>query len=144
MIQITNHGPLVRSSNFWGSDLERAGKLFVSINAGTIRILLPRKMHPHVNEMRRAKYCILSRGPWPEMQKKEGIEILFEDNLDAPFVLHLTPESFDLLPAEPPTGQDWILTVWVLKEDAPHKALERPCFYRRVPEIPWMKEWNYE
>ena len=37
----TNHGPLILSSTFWGSEYDQTGKLFVSVNAGAIRLLVP-------------------------------------------------------------------------------------------------------
>jgi hypothetical protein len=70
------------------------------------------------------------------------VEILFDDGTDSPFALHLSPESFDLLPAEPPAGREWVLTVWELQQGTPQRALERPCHWRRVPRIPWLKPWG--
>ena len=44
MIQITNHGPLILSSNYWDSDLARAGKVWCSVNAGAVRPGFPFSM----------------------------------------------------------------------------------------------------
>lgn len=139
MIVTDNHGPLIVSSTFWGSEYEQAGKLFVSVNAGAIRVMVPAGLREAINEWRGAKYAILSRGPWPAQGLQEAVEILWEDGSDNPYALHLSPESFDLLPAEPPTGRDWIISAWDLKKGKPHKALERACHWRRVPKIPWLK-----
>lgn len=139
VIVTSNHGSLITASTFWGSEYDRASKLFISCNAGAIRIMLPSQHRTLVNEMRGSKYAICSRGPWPEMRAAEAVELLFEDGSDSPFCLHLTAESFDLLPAEPEAGREWTLTVWTDDKGKPHKALERPCHWRRVPKIPCLK-----
>ena len=142
MIQITNHGPLITSTNYWDSELASAGKLYVSVNAGAIRVLLPPRLYGGLADMRAAPECVLSRGPWPERHEQEGIEIMWDDGSDSPYALHLAPASFDLLPAEPDAGREWLLTVWTAKDGKPHKSLERKCHWRRVPRIPWLKPWS--
>jgi hypothetical protein len=138
-ITTENHGPLIVASSYWGSDVEAAGKLWASCNAGAIRLMLPRSARELIQEMRTGKTVILSRGPWPEQRLAEAVEIMFDDGSDNPYCLHLSPESFDLLPAEPPADQGWVLSVWDFKKGKPHKALERPCHWRRVPRLPWLK-----
>lgn len=139
IIETTNHGPLVVSSTYWGSEYDRAGKLYCSVNAGAIRVLLPGSLRRLIDECRGAEYAILSRGPWPEQGLADAVEILWEDHSDSPFALHLSPESFDLLPAEPDPGQEWVIHLWDLKKGRPHLALQRRCHWRRVPRIPWLK-----
>lgn len=142
LLQIINHGPLITSSNFWESDLAAAGKLFVSVNAGAIRILLPPARYPCLIDMRTSQYCVLSRGPWPAEGLPEAVEILWEDGSEAPFCLHLSPESFDMLPGQPETGREWVCSTWCLKDGRPHLALQRICHWRRVPKLPWLKPWG--
>lgn len=140
MIEIHNHGPLITSANYWSSHLAREGKLWCSVNAGAIRILLPPGRYGDLVDMRAAKYCVLSRGPWfPHTM--DGIEIMWEDESQSPYALHLTPESFDLLPGEPEAGREWTLSVWTPKDGKPHKALERICHWRRVDKIPCLRAW---
>jgi hypothetical protein len=142
LIEVSNHGPLLTATNFWESPLAERGLIFCSVNAGAIRVLLPPARYGDLNDMRPARYCILTRGPWPEQGKAEGIEIMWEDGTDAPYALHLTPESFDLLPAEPEPGREWVLTAWTAKDGRPHKSLERVCHWRRAARIPWLKPWE--
>jgi len=142
IIHVTNHGPLITVTNFWESPLAERGLLFCSVNAGAIRILLPRSRYADLEEMRTGEYCILSRGPWPQEQKPEGIEIMWEDRSDSPYALHLDAESFDLLPGEPQAGREWVLSVWTQKDGAPHKAMDRICHWRRVPRLPWLRPWD--
>jgi len=139
LIEVTNHGPLITATNFWESPLAERGLLFCSVNAGAIRVLLPRSRYADLNDMRTAEYCVLSRGPWAG---KDGIEIMWEDHSDSPYVLQLTPESFDLLPGEPESGREWVLSVWSNKDGRPHKAMDRICHWRRVAKIPWLKPWE--
>lgn len=139
MIETVNHGALIVSSTYWGSEMERAGKRYCSVNAGAIRLLMPASLRAEVEEMRTSKQVILSRGPWPANGLPEAVELLFDDGSDSPFVIHLSPESFDLLPAKPAAGREWVLSVWDRKKGRAHKALERPCHWRRVPVIPWLK-----
>jgi hypothetical protein len=140
-IRVTNHGPLLLSSNYWESELAAAGKLFVSVNAGAIRILLPPQLYGDLADMRSAPECVLSRGPWPAERQREAVEIMWDDGSANPYALHLTPASFDSLPGEPMLGREWILSVWTKKDSSPHKALERRCHWRRVVRIPCLEPW---
>lgn len=152
-IQVTNHGPLITSTNYWDSELAAASKLYCSVNAGAIRVLLPPSAYGALADMRAAKECVLSRGPWPDAPRPagdrsrlsetpEGIEILWDDGSDSPFALHLTAASFDLLPAEPAPGREWVCSTWVAKDGRPHRALDRICHWRHVPKLPWLKPWT--
>lgn len=142
VITIENHGPLVVATNYWETDAAKAGKVYCSCNAGAIRILLPASQKQLVNEMRPAKYVILSRGPWKAMRLADAVELLFEDETESPFSMHLSNESFDLLPAQPETGREWIISVWMRKDGKPKKVLERPCKWRMVEEIPCLEPWS--
>jgi hypothetical protein len=67
---------------------------------------------------------------------------MWDDGSDSPYAVHLTPESFDLLPGEPERGREWVLTVWSAKDGKPHRALERICHWRRVDRIPCLLPWR--
>ena len=140
-IHVTNDGPLIIATNYWDSELPRAGKIFVSVNAGAIRVLLPPARYGDLADMRAAQYCVLSRGPWPEANCPEGVEIMWEDGSYSPYALHLTPESFDMLPPQPAGGQEWVLSVWTAQDGRSHRAFERPCYWRRVERIPSLAPW---
>jgi hypothetical protein len=142
MVVIENHGALILSTDYWQTDAAKAGKVYCSCNAGTVRILLPNSQRRMVDDMRSAKYVILSRGPWKAMQRDEAVELLFEDETQEPFSMHLSVESFDMLPAKPMDGQEWVVSVWMLKEGKPKKTLERPCKWRMVDEIPCLEPWG--
>ena len=145
---IINHGPFILSTNYWDSELPREGKLWCSVNAGAIRVLLPPQMYSALADMRMARECVLSRGPWPLGREREGIEIMWDDGSDSPFALHLTPASFDLLPAEPEPGREWTCSVWTAK-DGP-QYLEWRAMLKKLIEAPrrnrgrclWCGRWK--
>jgi len=142
MIEIQNHGPLIITTNYWESEQAAVGKFYCSVNAGAIRVLVPAVHREAIEDMRAARHVILSRGPWLDQGLAEAVELLFDDETNSPFALHLSPESFDLLPVEPPAGREWVLSAWNEKKSRPHKAVERPCYWRRVPRIPWLRPWK--
>ena len=41
MLKVENDGPRIVSTNFFETDQAKAGKFFVSVNAGTLRLLIP-------------------------------------------------------------------------------------------------------
>jgi hypothetical protein len=140
LLRIENHGPLITATNFWESAAEAAGKLYLSINGGAFRLLVPRSQEPAIAEMTTGKEVIISRGPWPQMRLPDGLELLFEDGSDSPYALHLSIESADRLPRAKDAGKEWIFTAWSApRRGRPHQVLQRPCWYRLVPKIPYLK-----
>jgi hypothetical protein len=144
VLEIANDGPRIVATNYWDTGQAAAGKIYLSCNAGAVRMLLPPALGHYVPEMKTARYAILSRGPWPALGRPEAVEILWEDESDSPFAQQFSPESFDLLPAEPPPGRGWVISVWGPKQGRPQQLLERPCRWRRVKKIPCLKAWGQE
>jgi hypothetical protein len=142
ILHVENHGPLITATNYWQTDAARAGALHVSVNAGAIRCLLPESMWSCIPDLRKSRHAVLSRGPWPAEGLAEAVEIMWEDDTEAPIAWHLSSESFSMLPAEPPVGREWIISAWVERDGRPHRALERPCHWRRVERIPCLKPWE--
>lgn len=140
-ITIQNSGPSIVSTNYWESDLERVGKLYFSVNAGAIRALLPRALFSAIDEWRKCEFVIVSVGPWPELSLPKAVEFLFEDHSATPYVLHLTPQSFDFIPGDPGPDGDWTFTAWVEHSQRPHCVLEKPVRWRRVSKIPDLSSW---
>lgn len=140
ILRITNHGPLITATNYWELPESHLGKFYVSLNSGAFRLLVPPIQEPALNDMKASKECVVSRGPWPMQGLADAVEILFDDRTDNPFSLHLSIPSFDRLPLDTDQGKEWILSVWTRpRRGRPHKALERPCWYRRVISIPYLK-----
>ena len=137
-IYVQNNGQQITSSNYWGSDLDRAGALYVSPNAGAIRLLLPKGWESSIDEMRTAKHVIVSRGP--HESGIDATEFLFDDLTDDPYVITLDARQWQHLPTADNAGQTWACTVWTPpRRGKPHCALTRPCYYRIVPQLPWLK-----
>jgi len=143
MITIENDGQDITGTNYWETEHAGRGLVYVSINAGCFRLLIPDARVSEIGEMRTAREVIVSRGPWPKMGRHDAVELMFEDDSDEPYALHLSTESFDRLPL--PADRDrpgqeprWKLSVWTTSG----KALELPCRYRVVKSIPCMKPWK--
>jgi hypothetical protein len=140
-ISIVNDGADVLSTNYWDSDLARAGKLFCSVNGGAIRVLLPRGLDSFIYDLVVARECVVSRGPWPEQDCADAVEIMWDDGSERSFAVQLTPASFDALPGEPPPGREWRISVWVCSGGAPLRFDESACRWRRVERIPCLLPW---
>jgi len=130
------------STNYWETDHARAGYFYLSSNAGTFRLLVPASRGAEIQEWLTATLVLISRGPWPQVGKADGLEILFEDESNNPYALHLTTDSVDRMPLDtdrdrPGAPPRWTLSVWTREG----KILELPARYRRVPRIPWLKPW---
>jgi hypothetical protein len=141
-IEVDNAGQLIAETNYWGSEMERAGKVYCAVNAGAVRLLLPRSMYSLVDECRTAQYVILSRGPWPAKGVEDAVELLFEDGTANPCALQLTGDSFDVLPGEPSPGSEWLLSVWTRETKRPEVAMQFPCKWRRSRRLPDLSRWS--
>ena len=98
---------------------------------GAFRVLLPTSLKDMLGDMATATQCVVSRGQWPAMGLRDGIEILFDDGTADPFAVHLAVESFDRLPAATDNGREFILTVWMR---GPKKVLTRPWVPTRAED----------
>lgn len=141
-IIVNNRGPEVTDTNYWATEQARKGYLYLSINAGTFRLLVPDSLLGEIEEWKTANEVIVSRGPWPAAKKPDALEILFEDNSDNPYTLHLGVEQVDRLPTDadqdqPGQSPRWKFTVWTRTG----KVLEFPCRYRRVESLPCLDPW---
>jgi hypothetical protein len=139
-LTIQNHGPLILATNYWEGEFARTGKLFLTNNAGAFRLLVPPAEEQAIAEMATAKRVIVSRGPWPETGQADAFEILFDDETESPYAVHLTLVAVDRVPTDSDALKQWVFTAWTSpRRGKPHKALERPAFYRRVEKLPCLK-----
>lgn len=140
VLQIENDGPKIVATNFWETDAARAGKLFVSLNAGAFRVLIPAAVEYLVQEMKTAKEVLIYAGPWPAQKKDLAFELVFDDRSDSPFAIHLSTESFDRLPAASDYLEEWICSVWTQpRRGVPHKSFQRIAYLAKAPRLPWLK-----
>lgn len=142
-IELQNNGQEIISTNYFDTTHAQRGYFYLSSNAGAFRLLVPDGQIPVIEECKTATEVIISRGPWPEQGRQDAIEILFEDRSDSPYAIHLSSEQVDRLPldqdqdirGQPPR---WRFAAWARAG----KALELPCRYRRVKEIPCLRKWQ--
>jgi hypothetical protein len=143
---IHDHGPLIVATNYWELPEARLGKLLVSLNAGAFRILLPVQAEGYLEDLRSAEGCAVTRGPWPEQGLADAAEVLFDDGTGDPFALHLALASFDRIPPDAEAGREVVVSVWTRPRRSgggrPHRALERPGYYRLATAIPYMRPWR--
>ena len=137
-IQIANSGPEITETNYWDGAHSRAGFYFLSWNAGVARLLVPDVRAGDLRDMRTAQYVIVSRGPWPEQDGREGLELLFEDGSDAPFCLHLSAEQCDRLLPDADQGAGFSVVAWTRSG----KFASWPGKYRKVTRIPCLEPWS--
>lgn len=138
LILIENNGAAIASSNFWDTVQAQRGLVFLSWNAGSGRLLLPDSQRHLLEDMRTAQFVIVSRGIWTIMDSRVGLELLFEDESDAPFAIHIVENQFDRdLPATNESG-GFAVTVWTRDGE----QLRLPGKYRRVDSIPCLDPWS--
>lgn len=91
---ISNNGKEITATDYWQTPLARRGGIYVSINAGAARVLLPAELvAPMVAEARTAAKAEVSR-------YLGGYSVMFDDDSDTPFTIQVGPGQFDrLLPA---------------------------------------------
>lgn len=137
MFVIQNQGQAIAATDYWQSEHARAGLLYLSWNAGCARLLVPDAAKSLLREMRHAREVIVSRGPWSGQGGREALELLWEDDSDAPFAVHLVAEQTDRLIPDTDQGCGFTVAAWSrggLKGRWPGR-------YRRVDEIPCLQPW---
>lgn len=139
MLTIQNNGPEIVSTNYWQTEHAACGYVYLSINAGAFRILIPPSQEGAIAEMLTAREAIISRGPWADQGGREAMEILFEDFTDTPYSLCILAEQCDRLPADSDRNRTNLrLSIWTVAG----KAGEMPAKYRKVKRLPWLKPWQ--
>ena len=138
-ITVGNRGEDIslESTNYWDSEMAHRGNLFLSWNAGAGRLLVPDCLTSAIPEMLTGSAAVISRGPWPAGQKADAIEIMFEDDSDSPFCMHLSVEQCSQMLPESDIGSEFPFTIWTRNG----KVGEVPGKYRRVATLPCLKPW---
>jgi hypothetical protein len=141
ILTVTNHGPYVRSTNYWSLPASRAGQFFLSLNAGAFRLLIPHNQTAAIREMRTAKEIVLTYGQYRGV---DAIELLFDDRSEDPFSIHLDARQSDrTLPPED-YEREWIFLAYEFRHGGAHKVLDRPCYVRRHPTLPYLRPWKLD
>ena len=135
---IGNKNQAIIQTDYWDSELARAGLVFLSWNAGAGRLMIPDPMKGMLREIRKAREVIVSRGPWHEQGGREALELMWEDDSDAPYCVHVGIEQTDRLLPDTDQGGGFVITAWTrggLKGRWPGR-------YRKVDRIPCAKAWE--
>jgi len=115
MIHIENDDQEIVATNFFSSEYAQRGLLFVSTNAGTVRVLLPDTLAGYLDEMKTAKRVELER-------RGQRLILWFDDGTETPFRVDVGAEQVDRLPSDP-AGKKCRVTVWMF---GPTKVLDLP------------------
>lgn len=105
MIEIANNGPDIEFTNYWATEHASAGLCYLSVNAGTLRLLVPAAAEGLIAEMKTGKRASIE----PSMHDPRCIDIVFDDGTDSPFSLAIDPKQIDRA-----LGKNGVaaLTVW--------------------------------
>lgn len=91
MITIENDGQRLVKTNYWTLPHAERGFLYLSVNAGALRLLVPAGATHMLAEMRTGKSVTLE----PSIREPQCIDIVFEDGTDAPFSVSLDRRQCD-------------------------------------------------
>lgn len=129
MFVVENEGQAIKHTNYWQTEAARAGYFYLSWNAGAARLLVPDAAKAMLQEMRSARYVIISKGP---LEGRDALEVLFEDGSESPFVIHMGTEQTDRLIPETDQGGGLFVTVWTRGG----QKFRYPGKYRVVSQLP--------
>jgi hypothetical protein len=145
ILRIENDGAEIKATNYFDTPGARAGKFFLSLNAGAFRLLVPITQYMALAEMRTARGAAVSRGNHDGTKglTGDGVEVLFDDGTDSPFALHLGMASLHSIPPASESGRRVVLSVWTAGQGGGvTKALELPCTFRVADRLPDLRPWN--
>jgi len=134
-IEISNAGPIIKSTNYWQMEHTRQGYLYLSPNAGCVRLLIPKVMESEISEMQTGKVVIISKGFW-EDQGRDAVEVMFDDYSDNPYTVHLVTEQCQMVPKD---SRKWKFSAWTESGLAFEK---KKCKVRTVGRLPYMMPWG--
>jgi len=120
----------IAMTNFWDSEIAMNGHFYVSINAGAIRLLLPKQLEWCIDEIKTGSYMVLS-------QSTNDIELMFEDNSDSPFSLWAPIVFIDRLSSKS-RMEGLRFSVWTC---GCNKVLEMSANVRQVSRVPCLEKW---
>lgn len=93
MITITNNGQALTSTNYWQTEHASTGLLYLSGNAGALRLLVPEAAEGLLAEMRTGKRVTIE----PSLHLPDGqcVDLVFEDGTDSPFSVAVDLKQID-------------------------------------------------
>lgn len=118
MLEITNDGPGIVSTNFWDLDLNKRGKYYFSLNAGAVRMLVPDLL---LNTLK-TEFSLANRVVFK--RAGQAINVILDDGTRDPFTFQCDVKSVDRLPPATDDGKECTFTAWTR---GPRKIFECPC-----------------
>ena len=93
MIKIANNGQDLASTDYWETEHASAGLLYLSANAGALRLLVPEAAEGLLAEMRTGKRVTIK--PSMHMPGGQCVDLVFEDDTDSPFSVAVDRKQID-------------------------------------------------
>ena len=139
MIYVANNGPVLVATNYWDDPVAQAGLFVVSLNAGTVRLLVPSVWETEIPDMIcNTEHVVVSRSQHGPSAGGFALEILMEDGSEQPFSLHLSAGQIDRLPAWSDDQRRCRFALYV-NRDGPRCVFECDAFTQVVPGFPWLQ-----
>jgi hypothetical protein len=137
VLTFVNDGPLLVATDYWQSETAAAGKLYVSINAGCFRLLVPKSQHAVISDMRpKAKHIVVSMLPRDKWVDREYcLEWMVEDGSNTPWACHLSPGAVDRAPNHEDVGKEWRGRRLGPSKRSPPQMLGTPSLLPNRPRI---------
>jgi hypothetical protein len=91
MLTITNDGQAIASTNYWGLPHAARGLMYLSINGGAARLLVPAAAALQLAEMRTGK-CVTIEA---SISQPGCLDLVFEDGSQSPFFVAIDRRQID-------------------------------------------------
>lgn len=92
MIEISNNGAEIASTNYWDTEHAHSGFCYLSGNAGTLRLLVPPEAEVMLAEMRTGRTVTIEASMHMPGQ---CWDVVFEDGTDSPFSVAIDKKQLD-------------------------------------------------
>ena len=87
-----NDGPLIRSTTYWQTSQAARGAIYLSVNAGAVRLLFPFSAQHRLAEIRGARSAAIQLA---DAKAVGAVHILIETRIGYPFFLSLPVSQID-------------------------------------------------
>ena len=141
MLYLKNNGPLIEETNFWESPPAIEGKMLLTTNAGTFRLLLPPPWEDSLPDMTRdVSHVVISRSVYLSTLGF-ALEILFEDHSENPYSIHLSAGQAVPMPAKSDARRRFRFATYV-DRCGTQCVYQTDAYFQVVPRLPWLKSVN--
>lgn len=134
-IYVKNNGAEIAETNYFDTESASRGALYLSLNAGALRLLVPPALEKDIKEMKTGREVIVT---WGKLSGHDAVELMFEDDSDSPYALHIGINQTDRIPE----GEDFGKGFQFLLYTRNGLELKLPARIRRGSELPYMQPWE--